>query len=514
MRSLLEFKDYSLGKYLTQIKLSKEFRGVTSSITFDTNIMMTVSQEQGAQIGTYFKELADFDQEIAHQDTLFLQGRIATIKKGSADLWEDTEGSIRKIMKAAVGVASVQVAEATANLILEIAQCFNPFKVILGGCNPNTIMDRLAELAEAIRTLARAVRLLDGLNALSNSMSKLRDNFNQNGDQIALMNNITETFSTLSEEEKLQKAKDYLDAYNNYSPKVTAQDLVAMAAKLEYVTETGCDLIRSAETVTVAGLVVNQLVSEDCNTISSKVAQLGSYYNDWFVFQFELIDSFSKRIRGHVAMVFGQRLTIMNTQIKIHETVLGLTMEEVKLQTAATGVCNVLEYKAGGTRPSVCRKGIFTSNDINQLIAYTSSVPVSKVKMFPYIPTVKPTTGNSPHISVTELLRGNVVRFQLPLNDTAWMQRYNWLSSNIQPTTAYFIERMDLYVPGLKCTDGSSVSMSVEITNDKNIAFFPESAPPQYIIGVSEMKFQSEENSPYCQPCAQVCIVSFSRGQN
>ena len=390
--------------------------------------------------------------------------------------------------------------ERTAALAFEIAQCFNPIKIVLGGCSPNDFIDRLAELMEAIRTLVKAIKMMEGLTKLSDSITVLKANFEKNNKAIAKMNQIVLSFDTLSDKDKLKKAKEYIDAYNNYSPQVTAQDLARVITSLEYFMDAGCELIRGTSTVSVAGLIVDQVIANDCNTISSKVAQLGSYYNDWYSFQFELIDSFTKM----VAILYTDRLTSMNTQIKVRETVLGLSMDEIKLQTAATADCNIFEYKAGGTRPTVCKTGLFTPASVNTLIAYSGSVSLSKDKVFAWIPTAPPATGNAAHISIDKLLKGETVKFQLPMDDAAWMNTYNWIPNSSPSSRAYFIERMDLYVPGLKCSDGTSASVSVEVLNDKAVGIFTQTAPPKYIIAETEMKFQSEENTQYCQHCAQV----------
>ena len=149
--------------------------------------------------------------------------------KGTLDIYQEQVNVLAPevgkaymdLINYALATASLQLAQATVNLALQIFDACNPFKTLFGGGAAVDILAALDEVAQAISQLADAGSLLaawDNLKRETNSIvTKLVENTRFLETVKAILDEIDagETSSETFEELKQQ----FLAEYNNYSPK-------------------------------------------------------------------------------------------------------------------------------------------------------------------------------------------------------------------------------------------------------------------------------------------------------
>ena len=390
--------------------------------------------------------------------------------------------------------------------------CFNPLSIAAGNCDLTEIIDRMRQLMTAIQNLANAGRLLAGLSKLKAEAESMQTKFAKNEAQLGDIRNLINTFVNASDQEKKTMATNFIQKYGAYTPAVTDQDLARLAAALEYTATAGCDLIAGAGGVSgnIGGTVLDNAFG-NCGEMGMHLAQLESFYEDMFTFQFELVDAFTAIVRSDIAIAHSNAIT-STTQLDVRPMVIALLMDEIKIQNAARIICNGHEYAAAGARPSLCKTKFFTDGALQLLISYEPLLSSSTVIHYAYIPS-KPSQckESKTFIDIDKLLSGEYVYFRPPYQDTEWLKTYNWVPEDFDLETGFYVQRLDMYIPGIKCTDGSEqpVSVSVQVSSQNNVRVHASSLLPSYLLPVKTLSFMYEDNSGYCQPCSEVSTFFF-----
>ena len=113
--------------------------------------------------------------------------------------------------------------------------------------------------------------------------------------------------------------------------------------------------------------------------------------------------------------------------------------EAQKMQTIEA-YCNVLEYKAGGVRPSVCQG---KNTDIKRLIAYEGPSCERDIQ-YVDIPNAPRKKGDTAFLNLTELYEGIAVTFKIP--DSDWLVEKGWIFDD-EKDSAIFLTKFEVYLP-------------------------------------------------------------------
>lgn len=402
--------------------------------------------EATAGIKSYLRGLAEYDQGIADQDVAFLSGKLTDFESRADDLSEKLEQNVRNTLIAANTILALQLTDEIDTLANQIAEHMNPLKCVFGGVDVGDMLEQAGKIAKAVAEVAQGARLLDRLDELYCKSYDLTKKFKDNADQISNLQIVINTIKANSVDQIGYDADKFVEDYGSYTPKVNRSDLERNDALWGAYKESACNLLYGAEGA-FAG--VGQAVESGmllCEKLEGTLAEFTALRENIFDFQFDLVDSFAKVVRGNTAKKLTQSIEDPNAPLKSSQLMLGYFMTQNALQLSASLYCDKLEYTNQGKKVSVCtpRTGLFARGDLDELIAYKADTTYHLDERFVYLPTRAQFRGDTGFVNWQLLAEGKPITFRLPANRT-WLRQYNWLAPD--ETTAPFVQSFKLYLP-------------------------------------------------------------------
>ena len=409
-------------------------------------------------ISKYFHGLAKYDEAIAQADVTFLTDKLKEFDDKAETLSAKVEKDIKDAMTALLVTQAAQVIEESTILGLKIAEHANPLKVIFGGVEAGDIYEQTAEVARSVQELARGSALMANLKSVYEDLSGLAKDFKDNADQISNLNDMVEAIKKNKIEEIGFDADKFIKGYGDYTPKVDKARLAQNDALWAAFKGSTCDLLFGAQGVGASvsqGVVGGMLL---CERLEGTLAEFAALRENIFDFQFDLVDSLARVVRGNVAKKLSQSITVSNDPLDASQLMLGFFMTEYRLQSHASLYCDKLEYLNQGKKIDECSStGFFTDNELDILIAYDPDTTYDVDERFVYIPTRPQFEGDTAYINLPSLAKGNSVTFRLPAQ-RSWLRKHNWLARG--EIVAPYVESFKLYLPLKEYKTGSEKQYS------------------------------------------------------
>lgn len=402
--------------------------------------------EATAGIKNYLLGLSKYDQGIADQDVAFLSGKLNDFESNATAISEKLEEDVRNVLIAANTILGLQLVDEIDTLANQIAEHMNPLKCIFGGVDVGDMLEQAGEIAKAVAQVAQSARLLDTLNEVYNKSCDLTKKFKDNAGQISNLQTVITAIKENTVDQIGQDADRFVQDYGSYTPKVDRSDLEQNDALWGAYKESACDLLYGAEGAFagVGQAVVSGMLL--CERLEGTLAEFTALRENIFDFQFDLVDSFAKVVRGNTAKKLTQAIEDPNAPLKSSQLMLGYFMTQNELQSSAALYCDKLEYTNQGKRVPVCSPvtGLFARVELDELIAYKADTTYHLDERFVYLPTRAQFRGDTGFVNWQLLAEGKAVIFRPPANRT-WLRQFNWLASD--ETTAPFVQSFKLYLP-------------------------------------------------------------------
>lgn len=381
-----------------------------------------IAQNSG-EMSKYLHTLATYDQDIADQDVIFIKTKLEEFEKRS----EEVKEKVRKDFNLVKGVA-------IATKVLEQAENF-----IVNG------LDALKGIPDVAVTTASIAGLETDSRKLVEDTKELAEAFKKNANQIADMQVIVDDIKKGQIGGIGSEGADFIKAYGDYTPAVDEDLLARNDALWSAYKDKACDLLFEAEGLAAIGAQTS--VGLACENLEGTLAEFSALREDIFEFQFDMVDSLAKIIRGAIGKELSKNIDLKSaaTSNSYSRMMSSFFRTESRLQSEASSYCQTLQYLNHGKNIYACsNQAFFTEKNIDDLIAYEADTHYDIEERFVYIPTKAQYPGDQGHINLATLARKHKVSFRLPANQD-WLNNYNWLAS--EENVAPFVESFNVYLP-------------------------------------------------------------------
>ena len=185
-----------------------------------------------------------------------------------------------------------------------LAVNMNPFKWIFGGPDIDAILEALEELMEAIGNLVQFITLMvylqDFIDYAYDIMAKLAENqaaIDAMAELVIILQNTTDILVIQ------QYAEEFINSYGAYSPSVSSQDIVYVVTLLDAIAQEACTTLADIEgMVSETAIIAYESSTLDCVYVFADVAVLGSYFEEVYTLQFEMIDALTSIVKGEISV--------------------------------------------------------------------------------------------------------------------------------------------------------------------------------------------------------------------
>ena len=410
----------------------------------DHNLRASVSG-----ISSYFAGLANYDEGLANADVVFIQGELEKYETATRDVDEKLKEEFRTAMGLMEATALANFAGEAALLAARIVENCNPLRVIFGGSEPGDIMEQSGEVANAASKVVKATTLFISLESLDSDSLKITEAFvgeSSNKAQLTRLKSLVDKIRNNQTGDIGAYADKFVEDYADYTPQTDRSHLAQNNALWSAFKEATCEILNGD--VGIAGSIPQAVAGGMliCENLEGTLAQFFTLREDIFDFQFQLVDSLAKVVRGNIAKRLAQNIEGQGDVLEATDLMIGFLMAQNRLQTHSSLYCDKLEYKQLGKHVEACStaNGLFTKENIDSLTAYTDHSRFDSFDRDVYIPTKPRFQGDTGYIDLNSLNKGESVLFKLPANDQ-WLQNYRWTLPG--ETTVPFVESFEIFLP-------------------------------------------------------------------
>ncbi|XP_028406176.1 uncharacterized protein LOC114528698 [Dendronephthya gigantea] len=399
-----------------------------------------------AGIASYFRTLAQFDQDIAQQDVGYIDDKLKEFRKKTTEVQGKLKGDFGTLMGIVETALAAQLISEVTRLASVIAENSNPMKVMLTGVDVDELYERTTAVVAAAQQVVVGARLVEAIKNLAQDSLKLIENFQENRNQLdGLMTLVDAT--TDAESDVIKKNADkFVEDYGAYTPMVNRADLDKNSGLWTAYKERACELLSGASGEDIE-LPIGQTVQGVlllCEKLEGTLAEYFTLREEIFDFQFQLVDALTKVIRGVIAKDLASSIEGKNEVFNVYDLVRGFAMQHHNLQSNIYLYCNILQYKNHGRRDRRClTSGFFDYAILNELTEITEP-PYYTQSRYVFIPTRPERVGDTGYINLPSLAAGNDVIFQLP-RDRVWLTDNKWITC--EEVTAPFVSSIKVYLP-------------------------------------------------------------------
>lgn len=334
----------------------------------------------------------------------------------------------------------------------------NPLEKLFGGSSAGDFIDRSAKLASTLTRVGELVRMSKTFNELKDKTISISDRFKENSEFLenirVLITSEGQDKSTTDFETRKQT---FLTDYGCYDPKVEKPELTGMTTTWENLVDAACDVITDQSTALAQTTVAWVRSSGICLKTKVLAQEMIATYEEIYDFQFELVEAMATYMRAETSLDAAASITAgyeeSATQGEPDESVVNdlkiLTMVsfisyKTNIWQITEAYCDVLEYKEGGVRPSVCQ-GVNTN--IASLVAHVSPT-CRNVEEYQDVPTTS--ESDQGFMNMADLYSGKRVIFKIP--NGQWLVDKGWISQQDREA-AIFVKKFEVYVPTVSVTE-------------------------------------------------------------
>lgn len=408
-------------------------------------------------IASYFKGVASFDQDIADADVIFIRDKLEDFDGEYKRLKRKVNSDMRDIKNLTLVLAIAELVENTVALVAKMAEESNPIAAIFTGVDSKGIRDAAKDVANAAANVRTAEALASAMEGLANDTEEIGTCLHNNQNQIKSMKSLVDKIKKSEADDIGEDAETFITEYSNYTPKVAGHRMAQNIAKWGAFKGSFCDLINGAEGVVASGAkaaIANGILY--CENLEASIAEFGALRENIFDFQFEMVDSLARVMRGNVAKKLADSIQGQEDDIfKADQLLGGFLMSQQFMQSHAWLYCDKLEYKNEGQRVQACspRTGLFTNHDLDNLVAFKTEYQTQmSVVRTVHIPTKPQYEGDLGFINIQRFAREKKASFRLPRNIT-WLYKFDW--SLIGESQAPYVENFQLFLPSREYNTGS-----------------------------------------------------------
>ena len=372
-------------------------------------------------ISEYFKGVAKFDEGIADADQAFITTKLDEFKDSYGKIEKKLNDDMKGILDVTNTILGIEVADKAASLVAKILLESNPVKMIFAVADAAGIKEATDELGQASANLAKgitlAVKLVDLGNDARDITTALEDNQEQIKTRIELVEKIKGNEAITIDDDAYQ----FIEEYNNYTPKVDRSRLAKNIEMWGAFQESTCDLLNGVEGMpaNIAKGVAGGFLL--CEKLRGTIAEFSALREDIFDFQFDLMDVLARVIRGNVAKKLSMSIQREGGDFLHADQLLGgFFMTQIFLQSQAWLYCDKLQYRNNGKPVEACNtaNGVFTNNELDNIVAYMDHDTYASIERTVYIPSIPQFDGDLGYISISSLAEHKTTTFRLPLNTT------------------------------------------------------------------------------------------------
>ena len=263
----------------------------------------------------------------------------------------------------------------------------NPAEKLFGGSSVGDFTDRTAALAETLNRAGELVRVSRTFNDLRSETTDISGRFNENSETLenirVLIDSAGEERSTIDFEARKQK---FLTEYGCYDSKVEKPELTGMTTRWENLIDAACDVIFSQSSALAQTTVTMLRSSGLCSKTKVLAQEMFETYAKIYDFQFELIEVMASYMRAETSLDAAASIIAGYEESSDENPEDESVVYDLKVLTMVSVVsyktnlwqitevyCDILEYREGGVRPSVCQGA---NTNIANLLAHV--IPVCR----------------------------------------------------------------------------------------------------------------------------------------
>ena len=336
------------------------------ALDFAENMKRELERTHGArfaELRQYFVKLQSFNYEIAFADIAFIQGEIDSYTAMGKKLTTEIADRVSVLLNKALGVSAVGLIERFAVLL----ECAIPTAWLTDSDKLSDLKDAIEGVGEQVMDVIHAHTLKTSFGEMQDLLLKIGIDFNSNN--VFLQKTyklLPKAGKELGVEQFEQSKDDFLDNYNDYSPKVFEDNIAKLEAEWENIIEGACGLLNENDVLPASGL--NVIVPTYCWEMKTLMQELTEVFNEIYDYQFELMDAMAAYIRAMTAYTAANMISkdfdrIMsgdsrNAEVVRESELVGMASYvtyEVQQQQALLEYCNILTYKNGGKTFKECR---------------------------------------------------------------------------------------------------------------------------------------------------------------
>ena len=406
-------------------------------------------------IASYFEGIATFDQGIANADVVFIRDKLNTFDSDYATLQAKLKNDFRAGMIATTTLLSIQLAEETIALVAKIAEESNPIAALFTGVDTKGVRDQAKEVADAAADLAHQIALFAKLGELAEETIKIGACLQDNQNQITTMEALVNKIKNNQADQIGDDAEKFIEEYSGYTPKVDRSRMAKNIAMWGAFKDSTCDLLNDVEGIFASAgkAVANGFLL--CENLEGTIAEFDALRENIFDFQFELVDSLARVVRGNVAKKLAASIQGQaNDLFKADQLLGGFLMTQIFIQSHAWLYCDKLEYRNEGTSVQPCspETGLFTNSDLDNLVAFTDHQNYISIERTVYIPSKPQHNGDLGFINIQTFAREKTASFRLP-QSINWLYKFDW--SLIGESHAPYVENFQLFLPNKEYKTGA-----------------------------------------------------------
>ena len=451
---------------------------------------------------TYFEKVESFNREKANADIAYINQRLTKYTNNINSLSTTLGEKLNKIIGLAIAAVSLEIAEDTIQVGLAAAVLMNPLEKLFGGDSAGAFMDRAAKLASTLTRVGELIRMSRTFDELRTKTLDISGRFKENNETLenirVLITSPGQDKATTDFETRKQK---FLTDYGSYDPKVEKPELTGMTTTWENLIDAACDVIFDQETALAQTTVAVVRSSGLCSKTKVLAQEMFETYAEIYDFQFELIETMATYMRAETSLDAAASITAgyeessaeAEDESVVHDlkvlSMVSFISYKANLWQITEAYCDLLEYKEGGVRPSVCQ-GVNTN--IANLVAHVSPT-CRNVEANKDVPTTT-TADDRAFMNIVDLYSGKRVTFKIP--NGKWLVDNRWISADDEHS-AIVVKKFEVFVPTVSVTERM-------VRVDASITGLNQLTPPDgksYVI-VPEKRFIFEYLEGHgAQPC-------------
>ena len=427
-------------------------------------------------IASYFKGIAEYEQGIANADKDFIHGKLLDFETNFARLQDKVHTDLKNAMIAMESLLTIELAEESAALVSKIASEANPLKAMFSGVDEKGVRDQAKLVASLAAKLVHGVALIKKLQDVKDDTIEISLLFQENKNQITALIGVVNSILNSGESVRINyDAEGFVEQYAAYTPMVDRNRMAQNIAMWGALKESTCDLLNDVGGILAAAgiAVVNGMLL--CENLEGTIAEFNALRENIFDFQFELVDTLARVVGSNIANKLADSIGKQETDLfQAHELLAGFLMSQIFIQSQAWLYCEKIEYLNEGQKVHVCspQTGLFTNNDLDNLVAFTDHQSYISVDRTVFIPSKPQDSEDLGFINIQKLAKEKKAYFKLPRNIT-WLYKFGW--SLMGETHAPYVENFQLFLPNKNnesATNKVKTSTRIVVSADPDVGCY------------------------------------------